>query len=35
MAQKLFAGDPLEQQSVLVPTEMITRENLAQYKGWQ
>jgi ribose transport system substrate-binding protein len=35
MAQKLFAGEPLEQQSVLVPTEMITRENLAQYKGWQ
>ncbi|OLS99735.1 LacI family transcriptional regulator [Pseudonocardia sp. CNS-004] len=35
MAQKLFAGEPLEEQSVLVPTEMITRENLAQYKGWQ
>jgi ribose transport system substrate-binding protein len=35
MAQKLFAGEPLDQQSVLVPTEMITRENLAQYKGWQ
>ncbi|GAA0899832.1 ABC transporter substrate-binding protein [Pseudonocardia zijingensis] len=35
MAQKLFAGEQLEEQSVLVPTEMITRENLAQYKGWQ
>ncbi len=35
MAQKLFAGESLEQQSVLVPTEMITRENLAQYEGWQ
>lgn len=35
MAQKLFADEPLEEQSVLVPTEMITRENLAQYKGWQ
>jgi ribose transport system substrate-binding protein len=35
MAQKLFAGEPLEEQSVLVPTEMISRENLAQYKGWQ
>jgi ribose transport system substrate-binding protein len=35
MAQKLFTGEPLEQQSVLVPTEMITRDNLAQYKGWQ
>lgn len=35
MAQKLFAGETLDQQSVLVPTEMITRENLAQYKGWQ
>jgi len=35
MAQKLFAGEELEERSVLVPTEMITRENLAQYKGWQ
>ncbi len=35
MAQKLFAGEPLEQTNVLVPTEMITRDNLAQYKGWQ
>ena len=35
MAQKLFAGEPLEQTKVLVPTEMITRDNLAQYKGWQ
>jgi ribose transport system substrate-binding protein len=35
MAQKLFAGEQLQEQSVLVPTEMITRENLAQYKGWQ
>jgi ribose transport system substrate-binding protein len=35
MAQKLFAGEQLDQTKVLVPTEMITRENLAQYKGWQ
>jgi ribose transport system substrate-binding protein len=35
MAQKLFAGETLEQESVLVPTEMITRENLAQYEGWK
>jgi ribose transport system substrate-binding protein len=35
MAQKLFTGQPLEQNSVLVPTEFITRDNLAQYKGWQ
>jgi ribose transport system substrate-binding protein len=35
MAQKLFAGEKLDQTKVLVPTEMITRDNLAQYKGWQ
>jgi ribose transport system substrate-binding protein len=35
MAGKLFTGEPLDQTSVLVPTEMITRDNLPQYKGWQ
>jgi ribose transport system substrate-binding protein len=34
MARKLFAGEKLEQDTVLVPTQFITRENLAQYKGW-
>ncbi|OZM78120.1 ABC transporter substrate-binding protein [Pseudonocardia sp. MH-G8] len=35
MARQLFAGEPLEQESVLVPTQMITRDNLAEYEGWQ
>ena len=35
MARKLFAGEPLEQDEVLVPTKMITRENLAEYEGWK
>ncbi|WP_219415677.1 ABC transporter substrate-binding protein [Pseudonocardia nigra] len=35
MAQKLFAGEPLEQETVLVPTEFISRDNLADYEGWK
>lgn len=35
MAEKLFAGETLAETSVLVPTEMITRDNLAQYEGWK
>jgi ribose transport system substrate-binding protein len=35
MARRLFAGEKLEQNTVRVPTQFITRANLAQYKGWQ
>lgn len=35
MAQTLFAGEELEEDTVLVPTEFITRDNLAEYPGWQ
>lgn len=35
MAVELFGGEELEEETVLVPTEIITRENLAEYDGWQ
>lgn len=35
MAVDLFNGETLEEDTVLVPTEIITRDNLAEYDGWQ
>lgn len=34
MAVSLMAGETLEDDLVLVPTELITRENVADYPGW-
>lgn len=34
MAETLFNGEELEEETVLVPTEMLTRENLDEYEGW-
>lgn len=34
MAASLFNGEELEEETVLVPTEMLTRDNLAEYDGW-
>ncbi|GAA4418459.1 ABC transporter substrate-binding protein [Georgenia halophila] len=34
MARDLFNGEELEEEMVLVPTEMLTRENLDEYEGW-
>ena len=35
MAVKLFNGEELESDLVLVETELITRENLSTYEGWK
>jgi len=34
MAQKLAAGETLDEDYVEVPTEMLTRDNLDEYEGW-
>ncbi|MFD1716429.1 ABC transporter substrate-binding protein [Georgenia deserti] len=34
MAHDLFNGEELEENPVLVPTEMLTRENLDEYESW-
>lgn len=35
MAMKLRKGEKLEQDTVLVPTKLITAQNVSTYKGWQ
>ncbi|HIZ36769.1 MAG TPA: ABC transporter substrate-binding protein [Candidatus Ruania gallistercoris] len=34
MAQQIAAGEELEEDYVEIPTEMLTRDNLADYEGW-
>lgn len=35
LAQQLFDGEELDEDLVLVETEMVTRDNLDEYPGWQ